>query len=242
VLETAVTSSYHSMQLSWNTTTRGLMLRTSYTWSKFIDEVSDFPTGNQNLAREILPLDERNWRLNRGPSDFDMRHTFTVAWSYELPWMKRNRALGGWQAQGITTLYSGRAYSLFSGTDNPQGSNSNRIVDLSGALVRNGGAAQRSIDLAPGFTKAMLTPARGALGTIGRNTERGDSLISWNASLFKSFSLTERLKLQFRAEAFNFTNTANYNPPDGVLSSPNFGQALTANDPRQVQLALRLTF
>jgi len=242
VLETAVTSSYHAMQLSWNTTTHGLMMRTSYTWSKFIDEVSDFPTGNQNLAREILPLDERNWRLNRGPSDFDMRHTFTVAWSYELPWMKRNRLLGGWQAQGITTLYSGRPYSLFSGTDNPQGSNSNRILDLDGGLVRNGGGARRSIDLGAGFTKAMLTPARGALGTIGRNTERGDSLVSWNASLFKSFAITERMKLQFRAEAFNFTNTVNYNPPDGVLSSPNFGQALTANDPRQAQLALRFTF
>ena len=242
VLETAVTSSYHSMQLSWSTTARGLMMRTSYTWSKFIDEVSDFPTGNQNLAREILPLDERNWRLNRGPSDFDLRHTFSFAWSYELPWMKRNRVFGGWQAQGITTLYSGRPYSLFSGTDNPQGSNSNRIVEVAGALVRNGGAAQRSIDLAPGFTKMMLTPSRGVLGTIGRNTENGDSLISWSASLFKTFSLTERAKLQFRAEAFNLTNTVSYNPPDGVLGSPNFGQALSANDPRQAQLAVRLTF
>ena len=240
-LETAANSSYNALQMSWNTNTRGLTLRTSYTFSKFIDEVSDFPTSNQNLARELLPLDENNWRLNRGISDFDMRHMLSFAWMYELPWLKQNRLLGGWQLQGITTLYSGRPYTLYSGTDNLQGSNANRILNVPGSLVRMP-SAQRALVLADGFTKPQLSPPARTLGNIGRGTERGDSLISWNASMFKTFAVTERAQLQFRAEAFNFTNTVNYNLPDGVLSSANFGQALTANDPRQVQLALRFIF
>ena len=240
-LETSANSSYNALQMSWNTSTRGLTLRTSYTYSKFLDEVSDFPSSNQNLARDLLPLDENNWRLNRGPSDFDMRHMFTMGWMYELPWKRRHFLLGGWQVQGITTLYSGRPYTLYSGTDNLQGSNANRILNVPGALVRTP-SMQRALNFAAGFTRTQLSPPARTLGNIGRNTERGDSLISWSASAFKSFSLSERLKLQFRAEAFNFTNTVNYNLPDGVLSSANFGQALTANEPRQIQLALRLSF
>ena len=79
-------------------------------------------------------------------------------------------------------------------------------------------------------------------GTIGRNTERGDSLLSGNVSLFKTFAITERVKLQLRAESYNITNTTNYDLPDGVLSSANFGQSIAAFDSRQHQLALRLTF
>ena len=87
-----------------------------------------------------------------------------------------------------------------------------------------------------------MTPRVGTLGTIGRNTERGDTLLQANVSLFKTFAITERWKLQFRAESYNMTNTVNYDLPDGVLSSANFGNALTAGESRQHQLALRLSF
>jgi hypothetical protein len=143
--------------------------------------------------------------------------------------------------QGIVTANSGRPYTLYAGVDTPLGNNNNRIFDVAGSLVRTPGA-RRSIDVAPGFTKAQLTPARGVYGTIGRNTERADTLLSGNVSLFKNFTISERWKLQFRAESYNITNTTNYDAPDGVLSSANFGQSLAAFDSRQHQLALRLTF
>lgn len=206
------------------------MVRASYTWSKAIDTASDIATTNQNLAREILPLDERNWGLNRGPGDFDIRHMLNVAWTYELP--------RGWSLQGIWTANSGRPYTLYAGVDTPWGNNNNRI----GTVVRNGGSERRALDLAAGVTKAQLTPGRGIFGTIGRNTERGDSLLTGNVSAFKTFAITERWKLQIRAESFNISNTVNYAAPDGVLSSANFGQALAADDSRQHQLVLRLTF
>jgi len=242
VLATGLNSHYQGLQSAFTWQRRGAMVRASYTWSKAIDTASDIPTTNQNLPREILPLDERNWALNRGPGDFDLRHMFNVAGTYELPWLAKNRWLGGWSVQGIVTANSGRPYTLYSGTDTPWGNNNNRIFNLPGTLIHNGGDALRSLDLAPGVTKAQLTPARGEFGTIGRNTERGDTLLTGNISVFKNFAITERWKLQFRAESFNVTNTVSYAVPDGVLSSANFGQALAAEDARQHQLVLRLSF
>jgi len=242
LLDTSARSNYHGMQTSLTWQRNGIMVRGNYTYSKALDTVSDIPSGNQNLDRGILALDERNTRLNYGPGDFDVRHLANVAFSYELPWMKRNRLLGGWSVQGIMTMNSGRPFTLYSGTDNLVGNNNNRLLHLSGTLLRNGGDQRRAIDFAPTVTPALLTPRVGTLGTIGRNTERGDTLLQANVSLFKTFAITERWKLQFRAESYNMTNTVNYDLPDGVLSSANFGNALTAGDSRQHQLALRLSF
>ena len=219
-----------------------MTVRGNYTWSKALDTVSDIPSGNQNLDRGILALDERNTRLNYGPGDFDVRHLANVAFTYDLPWRKKNLLWGGWSVQGIVTMNSGRPYTLYSGTDNLVGNNNNRILDLPGTVVRNGAAARRALELAPGVGRALLTPAARTLGTIGRNTERGDTLLQTNVSVFKTFALTERWQLQLRAESYNVTNTVNYDVPDGVLSSPNFGNALTAGDARQHQLALRVSF
>ncbi len=234
VLATGLNSHYHGLQSSLTWAGRGKMVRASYTWSKAIDTASDIATTNQNLAREILPLDERNWGLNRGPGDFDIRHMLNVAWAYELP--------KGWSLQGIVTANSGRPYTLYAGVDTPWGNNNNRIFNLAGTVIRNSGSQRRALDLAAGVTKAQLTPARGVFGTIGRNTERGDSLLMGNISASKTFAISERWKLQFRVESFNVTNTVNYGPPDGVLSSANFGQALIADESRQHQIVMRLTF
>ena len=186
-LETAGASNYHALQTQFQWQRGGTFLRGTYTYSKMIDEVSDFPSSNQNIDRNLLALDERNWRLNRGRSDLDMRHVASIAYSYALPWMKRNFWLGGWTLQGIASLQSGRPYTLYSGTDNLMGSNNNRILDLPGTLVRNGGGQRRAIELAPGITKPMLTPAARTLGTIGRTTESADSFLSYNAGISKVF-------------------------------------------------------
>lgn len=242
VLATGANSHYHGFQSSFTFQRRGALVRASYTWSKSIDTVSDIPATNQNLGRELLALDESNWNLNRGPADFDLRHMFNVAWSYELPWMSRNVVLGGWSLQGVVTANSGRPYTLYAGVDTPWGSNNNRIFGVPGTLVRIGASERTAIQLAPGISRAQLTPARTQFGTIGRNTERADSTVGANVSLFKTFPISDRWTLQFRAESYNITNSVNYAPPDGVLSSPNFGQALAADDARQHQLALRLNF
>ncbi len=241
-LETAGASNYHALQTQFQWQHRGLFLRTAYTYSKAIDQVSDISSSNQNIDRGLLALDETNWRLNRGRSDFDMRHILTFAYGWELPWGRNRRFLGGWSIQGIATAQSGRPYTLFSGTDNLAGSNNNRILDIHGTLIRASASERRAIELAPGVSRAAITPVPGTLGTIGRNTETGDRLVSINVAVSKRFVLNDRARLELRAESFNISNTTNYATPDGVLTSPNFGQALAAFDPRQIQLALRFTF
>ncbi len=233
VLETAANSSYNGLQASLQARLGKLSMRNAYTWSKFIDEVSDFPNSNTGIDRGILALDENKWSLNRAVSDFDMRHVFTSAFSYELPW--------GFRAQSLITLQSGRPFTLYSGTDSPFGTNNNRLMNLPGSLVFDG-SARNAVRIADPALRPQLAPARGVFGTLGRNTVTSDSLLSASLGVHKSFALSEQLRIEVRGEVFNLTNTVNYNPADGVLSSPNFGQALTANDPRQAQVALRLTF
>lgn len=233
VLETAANSNYNALQASLQARFGKATVRTAYTWSRFIDEVSDFPSSNTGIDRGILALDENNWRLNRGLSDFDMRHVGTGAVSYELPW--------GVRLQSLVTLQSGRPFTLYSGTDSPFGTNNNRLMNVPGALVF-APSARRAVTIADASLRPSLSPARGVFGTLGRNTAVSDSLLSVNIGVHKRFALTDRMGIELRGEIFNLANTVNYNPPDGVLTSPNFGQTLTANDSRQMQLAVRLSF
>ncbi|MBZ2184699.1 MAG: TonB-dependent receptor [Bryobacter sp.] len=231
-LETAANSSYHSLQLSLESRFRHTLLRTAYTWSRFLDETSDFPSSNTGIDRGILALDENRWSLNRGLSDFHLGHVLTTALSRDLPW--------GFRLNGILTLQSSRPFTLYSGSDSPIGTNNNRLMAVAGALFFTP-SQRRAITVDPAL-RALLTPSRGVFGTRGRNTAFGDGLTSLSLGLHKQFDLGDRGRLEFRAEAFNLANTVNYNLPDAVLTSPNFGQVLTAGDPRQIQLALRFSF
>jgi hypothetical protein len=242
LLQTAGISSYHALQTSLSWQRPGFWLRAGYTFSKFLDEISDFPTTNQQIDRGLLALDQHNRRLNRGHSDLDVPHVGSLGYSWDLPFSGKRRFVGGWQLNGILMARSGRPYTLYSGTDNLIGSNNNRILNVPGALLHQGGNSRQPVLLSPGFSKQQLTPPTGTLGTIGRNTERGNAFVTLNASLCKTFALTERWRLQFRAESFNALNRTNYDLPDGLLTSRTFGQSISAFDPRQHQLALRLSF
>jgi hypothetical protein len=241
-LETSANSSYHALQIELSQQLAGdLQIRAAYTYSRFIDDVSEFADSNQQLDRGILPLDERNLKLDRALSDFDLPHIFTLSYLYRLPLLRGNRWVGGWTISGITRLQSGRPYTLYSGTNNLTGSNNNRINNLSGLLIRDR-SSSTPIRFAKGVSASQLVPAPGTLGTLGRNTERTDSFLEWNVSLSKDFIVSEKARLQFRGEIYNIFNTANFNAVDNVLTSPNFGRVLSAFDPRRAQLALRLVF
>lgn len=241
-LETSANSSYHSLQASWSHRfTHDLQVRAAYTWSKFIDDTSAIVTANAGLDRSAITLDEHNLRLDRAVSDFDIPHIFTLTSIYRLPLLRGHRWLGGWSLTAIGMMQAGRPFTLYSGTNNPEGSNNNRVNDVPGTLVRDG-AAFAAVRLANSVMKAQLTPVAGTLGTLGRNTERGDSLLDWSFSLSKDLAVRESVKVQMRAELFNAFNVTNFSSYDSVLTSPNFGRALAAFDPRRAQLALRVAF
>jgi hypothetical protein len=242
VLETSANSDYQSLQVSYSQRlTSDLQVRAAYTYSKFIDDVSDIPTSNQGLARDVIPFNASDLRLDRAVSNYDVPHIFTFTYIWRVPFMRDNRFLGGWTVSGLNTLQSGRPFTLYTGTNTPEGNNNNRPLDIAGALVRNPSSVT-PIAFAEGVTRSLLTPAPGEYGTTGRNTERGDAFLDFNVSVAKDFIVTERVRLQLRGEVFNAFNITNFNAVDGVMTSPNFGRAISAFDPRRAQLAARVIF
>ena len=89
---------------------------------------------------------------------------------------------------------------------------------------------------------AFATPAAGTYGNLGINSFVGPDTLQFDTALSRLFVLREKKKIEFRGEAFNILNRANFLNPTATLSSGNFGKILTANDPRIMQLAIKLMF
>ena len=254
-------SDYHSLQAHYEKRfSRGLEFQASYTWAHSIDIAS-----NANLGPTQNNSDFRNFRFpnaEKGNSDFDVRHRFVASVMYELPlghgkqflgnaagaW---NQIVGGWQLASIVTVSTGNWYTVLDGNGN--------FANSDGGA---GGVSQRPDQVGdpnahpcvPGTffnTCAFADPANGSFGNVGRNTIPGPGSRIWDFSLFKTFTVTERNRLEFRAEFFNVLNHTNYlfakpGPQNGnpgtVLGDARFGQLTAARDPRQIQLALKFSF
>jgi hypothetical protein len=253
LIESRAKSSYNSFQARFEQRLEfGLSLLASYTCAKSIDNASSFfsSAGDPNF-----PQDSLNVEAERGRSNFDIKHRFSVSYAYELP-VGRGRALlsdsgwltsllSGWQTLGIVTLQTGRPFTvaLLPEIDN---SNTGRSSLGFGAndrpnLVGNPQAGSRTPD--QWFnTNAFAFPSFGSFGTAGRNILEGPGYQNVNASLLKNTSLTETWTLQFRAEFFNLFNHPNFDLPDNFLGSPTFGRIGSALSPRHVQFGLKLLF
>ncbi|MBL8175701.1 MAG: TonB-dependent receptor [Bryobacterales bacterium] len=222
----ASASTYHSGQVTLRTVVRNrIRLRAAYTFSKSIDNASD---------AALNPIDERNYRLDRGLSDFHQPHLLTFYGVYDLPF-------GGVQLVGLVLSRSGNPYSLLANTNTPGGTLNNRLNDIVGTIERRA-QGSRWFALNPGVTAAALQPAPGLIGTLGRNTEMGPNFADLNIGIHKHFRITERSGAELRAEVFNALNRANFDAPVNNIGNAAFGSILTAADPRQVQLLVRFTF
>ncbi len=238
----------------------GASFSANYMWSHAINDGSngggegDYPENNACRACEVAS------------SDFDIRHTFTLNSVYDLPFGKgrqyltnggvSNFLLGGWQLSGIGTARSGNPVNVI--VDRP----ASALPD--GNSVLNGTNFQRpnyvgGVSIVPANQSitnwinplAFVTPANGTYGNAGRNLARGPSFWQADIALVKKFPVTERLSLDFRAEAFNIFNRPQFGDPNGDLSSPSFGQITTTvnngsitggGTPREFQFSLRLFF
>jgi hypothetical protein len=222
---------------------KGLTFIASYTWSHNITE----GTGLLNDDSQSL-RDPYNIALDRGNAGYDLRHNFVASAVYDLPlgngrrWLNHNGpvdwVLGGWQAGGIFTARSGQYFTPTINTDlaNMGTTNyPNRIAN--GALTSD----QRSI--ADWFNiAAFALPAQYTFGNSGKNVLEGPGLTNLDFNLSKFFVFGERFRLQFRAEAFNLTNTPAFGLPNAVINSPTAGKISTAGAPREVQFALKFLF
>jgi hypothetical protein len=223
---------------------KGLTFLLAYTWSHSIDNTDE--VGNNNAGSALKPWDRS---LERGNSLSDVRHNFVLSASYELPFGRgkallggANRALdaliGGWQLGGIFSRASGLPYTVTTsgGITNAGGADRpNRLRD--GALP----ASERSIDRWFDVSAFQVQPNY-TYGNSGRGILTGPSLTNLDFSLAKAFDLTERVRLQFRAEAFNASNTPFFSTPGANINSAGVGTITSAGEPRRVQFGLKLVF
>ena len=252
-LESRASSRYDSLQVRFQQRLdRGLTVLGSYTWSKSTDDASNFfsSAGDPNF-----PQDSNNPGAERGRSNFDVRHRLSVSYTYDLPFGKGkahladrgwvSTLLSGWQTFGIVTMQTGRPFTvaLVPELDN---SGTGRSALGFGANDRPNLTGDPNLsEPSPGRwfnTGAFTFPAPGTFGNAGRNILEGPGYQNVNVSLVKNTPLTERLKLQLRAEAFNLFNHPNFNLPDNFLGSPTFGRISSARDPRHLQFGVKLLF
>ncbi len=215
-----------------------------YTWGHAIDDV-----GTEFGGGTGTPQDIRNRRADRGNSVYDLRHRATTSITHRLPfgkgqkWMSKSRAadlaLGGWQLNGIVIMQTGLPYTPGHAGANTGGADGSRPDFLRDAtLPSDQRTLQRWFD--PG---AFSTPAIYTFGNLGRNTLYGPGRWNADSSLFKDFAITEQVKLQFRAEAFNLFNHPQFGQPNATIGTGAAGTITsTVGNPRQLQLALRLQF
>ncbi len=238
LFDNAANSVYHSLQ---TTVTRrfesGLNLLAAYTWSKSIDDATDFASSDPSEH----VLDSRNRHLQRAVSSFDVPHRFTVAFNYLLaiPFAKQtpflNRLLSGWQVNGIITIQSGQPFTPFSSIFDPYRNESfNRLILVSDP--------HRDIPHDHAYNPAAFAlPQLGTFGSSGRNIVRGDGFRSADLSLFRDFRFTESIRLQLRGEAQNALNQVNFQGPvTNQVTTP--GLFIASAPPRTLQLGAKLTF
>ena len=208
--------------------TRGMAFSASYSLSKAIDDASD-PGATTHESN--LPQDVRNMAAERALASFDHRHRFTGNFTYALP--------GAWQVSGIVTLQSGAPFSVMLGTDRANiGSGPAQRPDVSGDP--NGLADPTAAQWFD--TTVFSLPAAFTFGNAGRNNVRAPGYASVDVGLHKEIALAAGTTLSLRAEVFNLLNRANFDVPNRIAFTPNFGRIFSAQPAWQMQVGARVTF
>jgi hypothetical protein len=220
----------------------GFSLLGSYVWSKLIDDM--FSTGRPGAVAGTSVQDYYNLRGERSRSYNDIPQRVVMTGTWYIPVKVSNAvaraALAGWQLNAMTTIQSGRPIAPALATTTGGGTRPNIASGVSLA------PADQSLN--SWFnTAAFSQPATYALGTAPRVIDgvNGPSYFDLDTSLFKYFPITEKMKLQFRAEAFNVTNTPSFDTPGRSLGSATFGVVTSTISPthtREMQFALQLLF
>ena len=234
-------ASYHAFTVAAKRRiTKGLMFDANWTWSHSIDDASDpgATLNETNLAQNVYDLGGE-----KASSSFDHRHRLAVSFIYQLPLIRNPRRwtqalFGRWQAGGSFTAQSGAPFTVNISSDQANiGAGPAQRPNISGDPNHGPKSPDAWFD-----TSVFSLPTLYTFGSAPRNAAIGPGLQEFDLSLQKDVRLREAAKLQFRAEVYNLFNRANFNIPNRTAFTANFGRISSAQDSRQLQFALKLTF
>jgi hypothetical protein len=235
-------SNYNALQLNLEKRfSHGFSVLGNYAWSKMIDNFGYYGGFNTN------PF---NPNFDRSLSNDDVPHVIHFSGIWQVPNPKMTGLAGGflkgWELTSIVTWRSGFPFPILSGIDN---SFSGVGVDRADFI----GTSLSQARLDPGrshgqlvqeyFNPAVFVPnAVGTFGNSGRNILRDPGFFTTDFGVVKDTRITERARIQFRAEFFNLFNNVNFGRPDNSIADSTVAQITSAHDPRIVQFALKLLF
>jgi Carboxypeptidase regulatory-like domain/TonB dependent receptor len=241
-----LSANYHALQVAINRRySNGLFIKGAYTWSKAINMTDD--TGTATLDYNSPSAISRN----RALSGYDIPHNLQLGASYELPFGKGKKLasnglaatlFGGWQLSPLFRAVKGRPFSVTASNTSLQAPGSNtQNPDQVGEVRKLGGVGPGQPFYDPSAFQLVTGTPR--FGTVGRNTLRGPGEVNLDLSILRTFRIKERSTLDFRVDAFNFTNTPHFMNPASNISGGNFLIITQAwPDQRQFRFGLRFGF
>jgi len=264
VLEPITTSRYNSLQVIVNRRfTRNVQAQAAYTYSKCLDTGAFGISSYNGPATPGAVMNPFNQTTDRGPCSYDLTHTLRLNSIVALPF-HGNRLVEGWQISGILSAYGGPPFNVAAGFDRavfqtaagntprPNYAPNNPAL-TQGAITYPACNNQPIIGSVPAWFNPncfQLEPV-GTFGNTGRNSLRGPGFFNTDIALLKDTKLSERFRLQFRAEFFNILNHENFGLPSvnvfsassAINGSAGLITASNANStPRQIQFGLKLMF
>lgn len=242
---------YDSLQAVLNRRfTGGLMLQVNYTYSHAIASI-DNSDGSPNI--QILPL----MYLNQTTTGFDRTQSLQIMHIWELPFGRGKRWLsnggvggfiaGGWQLSGLASFMSGHPFSVYSNGSGFNTPGSDQTADqVKSSIAKLGGVGIGDPYYDP---TAFANPNAARLGTTGFNILRSPGIANYDFSVSRDFNLSEKFRLQFRMDSFNFTNTPHLSTPRNEAGTSTFMTIHGVNslaregiDERQFEFGLKLFF
>ena len=244
-------SRYHGLYGKLEKTfSNGMAFLGSYTWSHALTNVGTTLAGGPG-TRDVL-----NWTQEYAHANFHIKHRFVYSTTAELPFGRgkkfggsMNKAadlvVGGWQANGILTFSTGPAFNLTTREQSCSCGGTVRPDLVAGKDPNAAPSGGRTPDQWFDIT-AVTRPTPGTYGNLGNYSNYGPGTANLDFSLFKDFSITERYRIQFRAEFFNLTNTPQFRTDNigNQQGASNFGrinETLPGTE-RHIQFALRFQF
>jgi hypothetical protein len=242
-------SNYHSLQTTFKIRSwHGLNSQFSYTWGHNLDLVTEY--------RGVIPLDSFNLRAEYGNADFDTRHNFTAAWTYAIPGASWGPKIltHGWQLNSLWSFHTGQPFNITGGTSRP-GLNlvANPFAGVSHTFSAADGGEQWV------NPAAFCTPGADGcagptdpMGNLSRNKFYGPSFKDVDFSVFKNIPITERVRIQLRAEMYNLFNRKNLASGAGSVGGGGFvsdtigdfngAPGLGPGEPFNMQLVAKIIF